>query len=77
MTRKFPKVAKSKKGVPRAYLKGAKNPKAREREILKTRKKYLSGKMTKKDFEAVEKSRAKDKKKPAIKKKKVVRRKKK
>ena len=41
MARKFPKVAKSKKGVPRAYLKGAKNPKAREREILKTRKKYL------------------------------------
>ena len=77
MTRKFPKVAKSKKGVPRAYLKGAKNPKAREREILKTRKKYLSGKMTKKDFEAVGKSRAKDKKKPATKKRKVVRRKKK
>ena len=38
-------------------------------------KKYA--KMTKKDFEAVEKSRAKDKKKPATKKKKVVRRKKK
>ena len=75
--RKFRKVAKTKTGVPKKYVKGAKNPKAREREILKTRKKYLSGKMTKKDFEAVEKSRAKDKKKPATKKRKVVRRKKK
>ena len=46
--RKFPKVSKSRKGVPKAYLKGAKNPKAREREILRTRKKYKSGKMTKK-----------------------------
>ena len=70
MARKFPKVAKSKKGVPRAYLKGAKNPKAREREILKTRKKYLSGKMTKADYEAVEKSRAKDAKKKPKKRKK-------
>ena len=63
MARKFPKVKKSRKGVPKAYLKGAKNPSAREREILRTRKKYLSGKMTSKDYEAVEKSRAKDAKK--------------
>jgi len=61
--RKFAKVSKSRKGVPKAYLKGAKNPKAREREILRTRKKYKSGKMTKKDYEAVERSRAKDKRK--------------
>lgn len=61
--RKFRKVAKSRKGVPKAYLKGAKNPSAREREILRTRKKYKSGKMTSKDYEAVEKSRAKDAKK--------------
>ncbi len=61
--RKFPKVAKSNKGVPKAYLQGAKNPSAREREILRTRKKYLSGKMTSKDFEAVERSRAKDRRK--------------
>jgi|TARA_E500000178_G_C17015391_1_gene752661 hypothetical protein len=60
MRRKFPEVNKTRKGVPKAYLKGAKNPAAREREILKTRKKYLSGKMTKADYEAVEKSRAKD-----------------
>ena len=61
--RKFPKVSKSRKGVPKAYLKGAKNPKAREREILRTRKKYKSGKITKKDYEAVERLRAKDKRK--------------
>lgn len=70
MKRKFKKVSKSKKGVPKVYLKGAKNPKAREREILATRKKYLSGKMTKKDYEAVEKSRAKDKKKKPTKRRK-------
>ena len=29
MTRKFPKVPKSKKGVPLKYLSGAKNPKAK------------------------------------------------
>ena len=56
--------------MPKAYLKGAKNPKAREKEILATRKKYLSGKMTKKDYEAVEKSRAKDKKKKPTKRRK-------
>jgi hypothetical protein len=68
--RKFPKVSKSRKGVPKAYLKGAKNPKAREKEILRTRKKYKSGKMTKKDYEAVERSRAKDKPKRKVKRRK-------
>jgi len=62
-TRKFKKVKKTKKGVPQVYVKGAKNPKAREREILRTQKKYASGKMTAADFAAVERSRAKDKKK--------------
>ena len=70
MRRKFPEVNKTKKGVPRVYLAGAKNPSAREREILRTRKKYLSGKMTKADYEAVEKSRAKDAKKKPKKRKK-------
>lgn len=60
MAGKFKAVAKTKNKVPLAYLKGAKNPKAREKEILRTRKKYLSGKMKKEDYEAVEKSRAKD-----------------
>ena len=49
MTRKFPKVNKTRKGVPKKYVQGAKNPAAREREILRTRRKYKSGKMTSKD----------------------------
>jgi hypothetical protein len=48
--RKFAKVSKSRKGVPKVYLKGAKNPK--------------------KDYEAVERSRAKDKRKVKRKRKK-------
>ena len=39
MVRKFKKVAKTKKGVPKKYLQGAKNPKAREAEIKRTAKK--------------------------------------
>ena len=38
--RKFAPVAKTKKGVPKKYVAGAKNPKAREKEILGF---YLSG----------------------------------
>ena len=34
--RKFKKVPKTKKGVPKKYVAGAKNPKAREREIKRT-----------------------------------------
>ena len=33
MVRKFKKVAKTKKGVPKKYVQGAKNPKAQEAEI--------------------------------------------
>ena len=33
--RKFRKVAKTKTGVPKKYVKGAKNPKARAAEIKK------------------------------------------
>ena len=61
MARKFKKVNKTKKGVPTDYLKGSKNPSAREKEILRTRSKYLKGKMTSEDYEAVEKARTKDK----------------
>ena len=38
MKRKFPKVPKTKKGVPLKYVRGAKNPKAREAEIKRTAK---------------------------------------
>ena len=43
MARKFAKVAKSKKGVPLKYLSGAKNPSAKEAEILTTRRLYKKG----------------------------------
>ena len=46
MSRKFPKVPKSKKGVPLKYLSGAKNPKAKESEILRTRRLYKKGLLT-------------------------------
>ena len=42
--RKFAPVAKTKKGVPKKYIAGAKNPKAREKEILRTAKLYRPGK---------------------------------
>ena len=44
--RKFPKVAKTKGGVPKKYVAGAKNPKAREREIKRTAALYKKGKLT-------------------------------
>ena len=46
MKRKFPKVAKTKGGVPKKYVKGAKNPSAREKEIKRTAKLYRQGKLT-------------------------------
>jgi hypothetical protein len=44
--RKFAKVAKTKKGVPKKYVRGAKNPKKREEEIKRTSKLYRQGKLT-------------------------------
>ena len=38
MKRKFAKVPKTKGGVPKKYVSGAKNPKAREKEIKRTAK---------------------------------------
>tara|TARA_R100001086_G_scaffold249372_1_gene188913 strand:+ start:1272 stop:1454 length:183 start_codon:yes stop_codon:yes gene_type:complete len=46
MTRKFPKVPKTKGGVPKKYVRGAKNPKKREAEIKRTRRLYKQGKLT-------------------------------
>ena len=57
--RKFAKVAKTKKGVPKQYLKGAKNPKAREKEILRTRKLYKEGKLTPAMMDRISKKRSK------------------
>ena len=59
MKRKFPKVPKSKKGVPKVYLKGAKNPKAREAEIKRTAKLYREGKLTPAMMKKIDRERRK------------------
>ena len=59
MKRKFKKVSKTKKGVPKKYLQGAKNPKAREREIKRTAKLYRQGKLTPAMMERINKQRSK------------------
>ena len=41
--RSFPKVPKTKSGVPKKYVRGARNPAAKEREILETRRRYELG----------------------------------
>ena len=57
--RKFKKVSKTKKGVPKKYLQGAKNPKAREAEIKRTAKKYREGTLTKAEMQRISKQRSK------------------
>ena len=57
--RKFKKVAKTKKGVPKKYISGAKNPKAREAEIKRTAKKYREGTLTKAEMQKISKQRSK------------------
>tara|TARA_S200002703_G_scaffold83928_1_gene72338 strand:- start:496 stop:693 length:198 start_codon:yes stop_codon:yes gene_type:complete len=59
--RKFKKVAKTKSGVPKKYLSGAKNKSAKEKEILDTKRKYKVGLSI--DVKKVSKSRAKQAKK--------------
>ena len=56
MARKFKKVAKTKKGVPKKYLSGSKNPSKKEKEILETKRKYKLGLPI--DVKKVSKSRA-------------------
>ena len=56
MRRKFKSVAKTKKGVPKKYVSGAKNKAAKEREILDTRERYKRGLPI--DIEKVSESRA-------------------
>jgi len=41
--KKFRRVAKTKKGTPKKYLSGAKNPAAKEKEIRETAEKYKRG----------------------------------
>lgn len=63
--RKFKKVAKTKSGVPKKYLSGAKNKSAKEKEILETKRRYKAGLSI--DVKKVSKSRAKQAKKKASK----------
>ena len=65
--RKFKRVAKTKAGVPKKYVKGSKNPKASEREIKRTAKLYRQGKLTPSMMDAISKRISKS----ASKKKKV------
>lgn len=58
---KFKKVSKTKKGVPKKYLSGAKNKAAKEKEILETRRRYKLGLPI--DVKKVSKSRASQAKK--------------
>ncbi|HAI19049.1 MAG TPA: hypothetical protein DCM10_14085 [Xanthomarina gelatinilytica] len=62
-TRKFKEVPKTKKKVPIKYVSGAKNPGAREAEIIRTRKLYKQGKLTPAMMDKISKSRAKDRRK--------------
>jgi len=57
--RKFKKVAKTKGGVPKKYVRGAKNPKAREAEIKKTARLYRQGKLTPAMMKRISKQRSK------------------
>ena len=57
--RKFKKVSKTKKGVPKKYLQGAKNPKAREAEIKRTSNLYKKGKLTPAMMDRISKRRSK------------------
>tara|TARA_R100000231_G_C5276754_1_gene150353 strand:+ start:582 stop:785 length:204 start_codon:yes stop_codon:yes gene_type:complete len=65
--RKFKKVSKTKKGVPKKYLSGAKNKAAKEKEILETRRRYKLGLPI--DIKKVSKSRASQAKKKKSRKK--------
>lgn len=62
MRRKFAKVPKTKGGVPKKYVSGAKNPFKREAEIKRTAKLYRSGKLTPEMMDMISKIRSKSKK---------------
>ena len=56
---KFPPVPKTKGGVPTKYVRGAKNPKAREAEIKKTARLYREGKLTPAMMKKIDRERRK------------------
>lgn len=56
---KFQKVAKDKKsGIPKKYISGSKNPDARRREILNTRRLYRAGKLSPAMMDRISKERS-------------------
>tara|TARA_R100001509_G_C4847587_1_gene208843 strand:- start:262 stop:450 length:189 start_codon:yes stop_codon:yes gene_type:complete len=59
MPRRFAKVAKTKRGTPKKYVRGAKNKKKTEDEIKSTAKKYKAGTLTKAEMNRIAKQRAK------------------
>ena len=61
------KVAKTKRGVPKKYLTGARNKSAKEAEILDTKRRYKAGQSI--DIKKVSRSRAEQAKKKAPKRK--------
>ena len=76
MARKFKKVPKTKRGVPKKYVKGSKNKKKSESEILRTRKLYKSGRLTPAIMDKISKQRSKSGKKTSKKKSKAKKRRK-
>ena len=56
--RTFKKVPKTKKGVPKKYVRGAKSPSAQESEIIETRKLYAAGQLTPAMMDRISKERS-------------------
>ena len=71
MARKFKKVPKTKRGVPKKYVKGSKNKKKTQDEILRTRKMYREGALTPAMMDMISKQRSKSGKKTSKKKSKA------
>jgi hypothetical protein len=59
MERKFKSVPKTKSGVPKKYLAGAKDKKKRESEILRTRRLYRQGLLSPAMMDRISKERSK------------------
>ena len=68
MVRKFKKVPKTKRGVPKKYVRGSKNKKKTQDEILRTRKMYREGALTPAMMDMISKQRSKSGKKTSKKK---------
>ena len=71
MARKFKKVPKTKRGVPKKYVRGSKNKKKTQDEILRTRKMYREGALTPAMMDKISKQRSKSGKKTSKKKSKA------